>query len=436
MLSFNACDSMQNDANSSVSDEVKFILREDVIELNTAAIRVRHTSSADVMWVYMQTEDLESDADALIASRVENEYNFTDQIVAYQGTNKSVHFYGLEAKKYYRVIVKAIDDDGKLYGKAASLIFKTRRNPDLWEENLNWTLGRKDERSSKVVTGSTEVQEYENFDCKSNDQEPYIVLVLSKKDYQDYKKDDDHKDVKRTLFEDYHSDFIKGTDYKSRILKGNNIWEEERLRSGEYVAFMIGLDEDNELSGLYRQFNVTIDKEEATEKYDDWKGTWTISFADGTAPWTIYIDEDDPNMWLTSKGWEPEALDAATIVNMPLKLYFCKSTGDIYFISQQVDVAVDGEILYYYGTFPYGTYQTVLDTENIRLAKASFTNLESSKALIEGQSVNLQGVGEVTFTNAVYYIRYDSTTASGASPAQAVPSYPWTMEKVQSNNAE
>ena len=63
MLSFYACDAIQNDVNSSVVEDVKFILREDAIELNTAAIRIKHNASADVMWVYMQTEDLESDAD-------------------------------------------------------------------------------------------------------------------------------------------------------------------------------------------------------------------------------------------------------------------------------------------------------------------------------------------------------------------------------------
>ena len=112
MLSFNACDTVQGDVDSSVVEDIKFILREDAIELNSAAIRVRHNASADVMWVYMQTEDLESDADVLIAERVENEYQFTEQIVAHQGNNKSVHLNGLEAKMRYRIIVKAIDEDG------------------------------------------------------------------------------------------------------------------------------------------------------------------------------------------------------------------------------------------------------------------------------------------------------------------------------------
>ena len=34
MLSFNACDTVQGDMDSSVVEDIKFILREDAIELN------------------------------------------------------------------------------------------------------------------------------------------------------------------------------------------------------------------------------------------------------------------------------------------------------------------------------------------------------------------------------------------------------------------
>ena len=427
MLSFNACDTLPDDVNSSVVEDVKFILREDAIELNTAAIRVKHNASADVMWVYMQTEDLESDADILIAERVENEYQFTEQIVAYQGNNKSVHLSGLEAKKRYRVIVKAIDDEGKLYGKAASLIFKTRRNPDLWEVNDNWTLTRNSERTSKVVSGSSEIQEYENFECKSKDQEAYIVLTLAKSDFQNYPKAEGHKDVKRTLFEDYYADFIQANDYKSRILKGDNNWNEERLRSGDYVVFMIGLDDENELSGLYKQFNVTVEPEQPTNEYNNWLGWWEISFPNGATPWNIYIDDLDPNMWFTSVGWEPEYV-VADVTNMPLKLYFSKSTGEIYFVSQEVATGNDGSVVYYYGTFPYGQYQTVLDYDNVRVANARFTNVASSEAVINGLGMNLAGVGEITFSYGLFYIRYSATSAQAVSAK--IPDFPWTMKKI------
>jgi hypothetical protein len=252
--------------------------------------------------------------------------------------------------------------------------------------------------------------------------------VLSKEDFLAYKKDDAHKDVKRTLFEDYYADFMASADNKGRILKGNGIWKEERLRSGDYVAFMIGLDEENELSGLYKQFNVTIEPEEPTEEYNKWKGWWEISFDNGANPWSVYIDELDPNMWLSSIGWEPEYI-VEDVTNMPLKLYYSKSTGDIYFISQEVATGSDGSSIYYYGTFPYGTYQTVLDIENMRVAKANFTNLASTEAIIDGLDMYLTGVGDISFNYSLFYIRYDATTAQAIS--KSIPSYPWTMKKIE-----
>ena len=427
MLGVPSCNKLSSADNAVAADDFRFILSEDVINLNTASIRIKHNGSFDAMWVYMQTSDLVSDADALIAERVSNEYQYTEQIVARTGNNISLAFNGLDAKQRYRIIVKAIDKDGNLYGKAASLIFKTRRNPDVWEVNDNWSLTRKEERTSKVIAGSTEEQEYENYECKSKDQESYIILTLSMTDYQNYKKAEGHKDVKRTLFEDFYSDFMQQNDYKSKILKGDKVWTEERLRSGEYVAFMIGLDEDNELSGFYKESRITIEPEEPTEEYNKWKGWWEISFEGNNNPWTIYIDELDPNMWLSSIGWEPEYI-VEDVTNMPVKLYYSKSTGDVYLVSQEVASGSDGSTIYYYGTFPYSTYQTVLDFENVRVAKANFTNLASTEAVIDGLGMYLTGVGDIEFNYSLFYIRYNSTTAQAIS--KSIPSYPWTMKKI------
>jgi hypothetical protein len=427
MLAVCSCDTISQEGGQAVNRDVKFILKEDVVDLTSASIRVKHNGSSDLMWVYMQTSDLSTAADELIQNRVSSEYEFTEQIVARNGNNISLALNGLEAKQSYRVIVKAIGKDGNLYGKAASLVFKTRRNPDVWEVNEDWTLTRKAERSETAVLGSQEIMEYENFECVSRNQDPYFVLVLSKEDFLAYKKDDAHKDVKRTLFEDYYADFMASADNKGRILKGNGIWKEERLRSGDYVAFMIGLDEENELSGLYKQFNVTIEPEEPTEEYNKWKGWWEISFDNGANPWSVYIDELDPNMWLSSIGWEPECI-VEDVTNMPLKLYYSKSTGDIYMVSQEVASGSDGSTIYYYGTFPYSTYQTVLDYENVRVAKANFTNLDSTEAVIDGLGMYLTGVGDIEFNYSLFYIRYNSTTAQAIS--KSIPSYPWTMKKI------
>ena len=437
MVAVPSCDKLSHADDAAVADDVRFILKEDVINLNSASIRIKHNAGVNAMWVYMQTSDLVTDADALIAERVKNEYQYTERIVARKGNNISLSFNGLEAKQRYRVIVKAIDRDGNLYGKAASLTFKTRRNPDVWEINENWSLTRRAERTSKVIAGSAEEQEYENFECKSKDQESYIILTLSMKDYQNYKKAEDHKDVKRTLFEDYYADFMAQNNYKSKILKGDQVWTEERLRSGEYVTFMIGLDEDNELSGLYKESKITIEPEEPTDEYNKWIGWWEVSFDgnadsfDGNAkPWTIYIDERDPNMWLYSVGWEPERIYMSSVMDsqMPINLYYSKSTGDVYLVSQEIGSFDNGSTLYYYGTFQHGTYQTVLPYENVRIAKVNFTNLASTEAVINGLGMYLPGYGDIELDYSVFYLVGDGTSYALSA---SIPSFPWKMKKIE-----
>ena len=414
----------------ALNEKIEFILREDAIYLQTASIRVKHNGPESTQWVYMNTEDLTTDADQLISDRVKIESDLTDQIVSQNKTNISLNLKNLEAKQTYRLIVKAIDpQSGRLYGKVAELVYKTRRDPDVWEINDSWSVTRKSERTQGIAEGSSEVIEYENFECKSSDEESYIVLTLSKDDFNNYKKEDDHKDKIRTIFEDYHSDMSAMDDYEDYILKGNTIWKEQRLRSGDYVTFMIGVDEDGELSGLYKKADVTIAQETPTDGYNKWLGWWEISFSNGHAPWNVYIDALDANMWYLSIGWEPEAI-SEQVYNMGLKLYYDKSSEKIYFISQEVATADDGTSIHYYGTFPYGTYQTVLDVDNVRLAEAKITDLQGSQAKISALGTTLAGVGDITFSYSLFYVSYGSSSMAASG---LIPPYPWTMKKIASN---
>ena len=134
-------------------------------------------------------------------------------------------------------------------------------------------------------------------------------------------------------------------------------------------------------------------------------------------------------MWYLSIGWEPEAI-SEQVYNMGLKLYFDKSTDKIYFVSQEVAAADDGTRIYYYGTFPYGAYSTVLDIENVRLAEAKITDLYGTQAKISALGATLAGVGSVTFTNSLFYINYGSSSLAASG---SIPPYPWTMKKIASN---
>ena len=425
MLSITSCDTLSQNGDVVVAEDVRFILKEDAIDLTTANIRVRHTGSSDVMWVFMQTQDLDTPADELIEARVKNEYAYTNSIIARTGSNISLPFSGLEVKNYYRIIVKAINRDGNLYGEAASLIFKTKRNPNSWEVNENWNLEYVS-RTPGYRDGAD--VDLENFQCTSSDSESYILLSLSKEDWEAYEKNPAHNDKIRTVFEDYHKDFVSRKDYKKNVFKGSAKWQEERFRSGDYVVFMIGLDEENELSGLYRQFSIRIDPEEASEAYNKWLGVWEVSFPGrDTDPWTIIIRDLDPNMWYVSYGWEPDAI-SSPVYQYPLKLYYDRFTNKLYLVSQEVGEGANNEKLYYYGTFLYRSSQIVLDYDNVRVAEITPTNTAKTEADISPLGMTLAGVGDIEFSYSLFYIRYSSSSAMAASGS--IPNYPWAMKRV------
>ena len=434
MLSIPSCDSLslnggrnfgQKGEDNEIAEQFRFILKEDVVELTTASIRIRHTGPSDVMWVYMQTQDLDTPADKLISERVKNEYAFTNRIVARVGSNISLPLDGLEVRSTYRIIVKAIDKDGNLYGDAASLIFKTRRNPDRWDVNPDWSLARL-ERTDAYRDGVR--IDLENYQCTSSDSEPYIILSISKADWDAYEQNPDHKDKIRTLFEDYHKDFVSQKDFEKKILKGNAKWQEERLRSGDYVLFMIGLDEENELSGYYKRFDVTVEEETASDDYTKWTGVWEVSFpsSESHKPWEILIYNEDPNLWFVSYGWEKEAI-TSPVYEYPLELYYDRFTNKLYMISQLVGTGDKGEKLYYYGTFLYEGQKILLDYDNVRIAEIVPTNESATSAQIRTQKTSVANIGDIEFSYGLYYIR---ESQSSIAASYSIPNFPWEMKKI------
>ena len=72
LLPFVACDKVGNDIVSE-GDFVNIMLDIDQLTLESASIRVRHDGALDLNWVYMNTQDLESDAAELINNKVAKE---------------------------------------------------------------------------------------------------------------------------------------------------------------------------------------------------------------------------------------------------------------------------------------------------------------------------------------------------------------------------
>ena len=391
LVSFAACDKVAEDIMSE-DNVVNIMLDIDQLTLESASIRVRHDGASDQNWVYMNTQDLESDAATLIYSKVAKELELTGEIVANRGQNKSLTVSALAPKSYYRFICSVIDEvTGMPVGDVAEITYRTRRDPNLFELNANWSVTR-GERTYDTKEGT----EYDNFKCNSNDDATYVVVTLKDSDFEAY-----YRSEIRALFEDYQSSIgieEGSSKWNSIVSRGDINWQEPRLRSGDWHLFMIGLDPDGELSGLYQSYGFNIEQEVATDEYNRWIGNWTVSDMSGTEYFDITIIPSENNMWYYMGGWESTniyAFDTFDPALMP-ELFFDKMTGKLYFVSQYVNTMIsDTESVdfYFSGTFTYGqTYVLGQEVLNFKMAQTTFVSADYTEARIEGQNFVQSGM--------------------------------------------
>lgn len=405
-------------------EEVSIVLDVDQLSLESASVRVRHSGSPDLLWVYMNTTDLESDAASLIENKISKDLELTGEIVANRGQNKSLTMSALQAKSYYRFICSAIDEvTGLPYGDVAEITYRTRRDPSVFEMNDSWTISR-----GERTMNNQDKTEYDNFICESDDEQTYVVLTLKDSDFEYYYKND-----LRSLFEDYQSSFgfeEGSSKWKSVLSSGDITWSEQRLRSGDWTAYMIGIDSDGELSGLYQLLQFTVEQEVASAEYNRWLGTWTVSDA-GEALFDIEIIPSENNMWYYMAGWESSNIfdfDTYDPALMP-ELYFDKESGKMLFISQYVNSMVSGSEtvdFYFTGTFTYGnTYVLGDQVLNLRMAESTFVNSTYSEAAIS--SLTFQNSGMEFPIESICYMYYNGSQLGSISLAP--PTLPLTMTK-------
>lgn len=409
------------------ADEVSIMLDVDKVNLESVSVRVRHDGAADMLWVYMLTPDLETPAIQLIEEKIAAELQLSGEIVVYTGKNKSVFLSGLLPKSYYRFICASLDPvTGKTAGDVAEIQFRTRRDPSVFEVNDNWSIALGDR-----VISNVDQMEYDNFICSSSDDEYYVMLPIKTSDFEYYYRSDI-----RSLFEDYVSDFgLQEGDskWKDIVKEGKSTWSEQRLRSGDWIIFMIGLDQTGELTGLYQKMLLTVEQEAATQEYDRWIGTWTVSDKNGQSLFDIAIIPSENNMWYYMGGWESTNIyrfDTFDPALMP-ELFFDKASGKLCFVSQYVNTMVtDTESLdfYFSGTFTYGnTYVLGDEVLNLRMAESVFTNDSHTQAAING--LKFVNSGMEFPIESICYMYYNGFQPNSIS--LSVPVLPLIMTKVE-----
>lgn len=380
-------------------DDVTVSLRVDQVFQEKAYVRLNHDGAQQDFWSYMLTEDLLSDAAGLLQMQLEQELETEGKIVGNVGTNRNITLENLEAKTDYRVIAARILADGTITGNVAELVFRTLRNPDVFERHPSWEIKYVERRASEEDPN----EESEVFKCTvGNSKETYIPCLL---------KDEDFKKAYgsnlRACFEDYIAYCNMQHVKWSKIITDQDCEHiEDRLRHGSYILFMIGVDSAGELTGYYSRTDCTIEQEAASEAYRRWLGKWTVKGSCGETMLTyqVEISPEENNLYYRMSGWEgPSATEYFKTLptERPILLYFEKTTGCAYVVSEELEDFSDPALADFYDFYLYGCveidYNGVMtevpvDVTNIRIARFSLTNDNYAMVSPEVFSFDLNGV--------------------------------------------
>ena len=355
-------------------DNVQVSLRVDEVFQEKAYIRLNHDGPIEEYWYHILTEDLESDAAVLLQESISVALETEGELNVNQGANKNLTFSGLEPKTEYRVIASRVLADGSMTGNVAELVFKTLRDPDVFEIHPDWKIEYKERRAEEDNVN----EEREIFSCVVGDSEDtYVPCLLSAADFSKSYGND-----LRACFEDYVAfRNMENVKWPNVVLNEDIEHAEDRLRSGDYIVFMVGIDETGALTGYYAKEEFTIRQETASEAYRKWVGEWELSglYGDKTLTYQVEIKPEENNLYYRMYGWESTSCDGYfkdIPTQLPILLYFEKSTGNVYVVSEELPDLPSMAGIYYF--YVYGCieieYDGVMtpvpvDVPNLRLAR-------------------------------------------------------------------
>lgn len=370
LMSFTAC--QNEDENIGVDNLVTIKLSVDELFQEKAHIRVRHDGASDQFWFYFLTPDLESDARELIEEEMQQTLDFYGEIIGNLGVNKSVTFDNLSARTNYRAIAAAISPTGEVCSNIAELVFCTKRDPAIFEVNENWNISY----SKRAASETDPDVETEYFTVSSTDSLTYYPFVVLKSDFENTYGND-----VRSCFESY-VDFRNSENIKwsKVVMVADGVHTEDRLRSNVYLAFMMGIDAEGELTGYYALNEIDIKQETPTDEYAAWLGEWTVSGTDydnNPKSYDIRIEADENNLYYKMYGWEGDITDgyySEVPHTFPITLYFEKATGNAYVVSGFIGEPLEDVLFYIYGNADISGSITAINIDNRKVARFENVN--------------------------------------------------------------
>lgn len=361
----------------TIVDNVRLTIRVDEVGQNEVYLRLTHNGENNQYWYCMSpTDNLDAEPREILERTIRNVVREEGNLTARVGVNRSLKFDGLEAHTQYRAIAAIVNDQAEIVGDVAVVTFQTQRDPavftDLGATGI-WQMSY-----SKRYTSGDDDTEYDVFKCEVADTaHTFVPMIIKKEDFSNY-YGDDH----RLFFEDYVASCNEDNVKWSKVIRNKTCEHtQERLRSGDYWMFMIGVNRDGELTGYYAQEEKIFRQEQQTAEFAKWLGLWTLSeITPSSKPiqYNVTITAEENNLYLRMAGWEySDIMDAAMTevpFQLPILLYFEKSTGCVYVVSEEMAdlptaAAADMYDFYLYGLVYMDANLSLINLPNLRLAR-------------------------------------------------------------------
>ena len=201
-------------------------------------------------------------------------------------------------------------------------------------ERSDWTVryvARED-----WVNDDGSVDRVEHFKFNYTGKGYYIVRLVRPEDFQSVYESDAAAFFTyeaESLVADAKQDNVNFWDYTDEVFTSRitDIYF-NRLRSGNWIAFMIELDGKGNVTGDYAEVSFTIQEEAASESFSKWLGTWRAS--NGLVGYDLTISSLDNNYLYRIDGWECGPAAAFQMDLEYLEGEFYAPNGFLYIVSQ------------------------------------------------------------------------------------------------------
>ncbi|MBR6933493.1 MAG: hypothetical protein IKH49_09350 [Bacteroidales bacterium] len=313
----------------------------------------------------------------------------------------------------------------------------------------NWSIQYKGRENFTETDGYVSRVERVSVRCPGADY--YILRTISPDDLKDLYKNDlkaFFEEEAKYLREDAYNYKEKVTDYF--YVEEVQDYLLDRMRMGNWLMFLVGMDDNGFITGSYAETSVNIPEETPTESYNKWIGEWNIG--DGKIIYPISIEKGEANYTYIIRGWETgSSIDEKTGEQMNqeyLEAEYDNNNGNLYFKSQYLGTYTENNVgidELFLGKINYkGEKQSTYDgiwiitDEGFDLAAAEM-NEGISTATVTGCDVNVKladHLPEVTLP--FMYMQYIAAYMNGNNVEYAeynknVPEIPLTMDRTRSS---